>query len=753
MFSLINLSVNANVDHFESTMNRAADIADASMGKAAANADQFQSRFDQASQNASMAADRMAGNFETANERMAGSADQTVASLDSINQAADHVDLRSWQEKVAEGFGAGLGAGIVVAQTWMEKVESFVGGKLKVIGIGLAIGLVSATAAAMYSAYHIISASLGFIEGLFTGDSYKSKDIDAIIALNKEVIVLQNGLAISATQASALNSALKGQGVDPKDYISTLDATANAAHTNTDELDRLGVKYKDANGALLPYTETLKNAKTVLDQYAAGWDRNAAATALGMGSYAAISEALSITSDKVAIARQRLIDYNLIIGPGTQAAVVAYQESMRAFRQELDLTSDGFKKAISDQTMPILTDLADFFREGFPDAVNIFRYTMAEITSLFYGLKEAIYVVTESILELFRFGEDELARFALAFFQMQHLDFKAAWQNLKQIPDDFAKRWDMAGKNIVAQSEHNAAAMKLAWGFDNFSGAESKATPKGKAYEGPLAKETFTEVDHAIQQTIQQYKALENATRSAWEASLVSEKAYITEAKKLRAQAIAAKPKDMSAEGQLMAGLDVSIASMKLERLSSTAGTPLDDIRTQADLVRTLAAGLTDQSKAQSAIADAYNFEAKAVDAAAAAEKARQPGLRDEWNKSLATVNDLTAALDSLKKGTQITVHSDQAKAVMDQLKGQLDALKDKTITVKIVAQDISPGMPSSQSISWSKPPVAGQQNNNVPVNLTIPGMGTYSVNASPDIANSLQADIRRAALKYGNTR
>lgn len=757
MFSIVSLEVNANVDHFESSMDRAADIADKSMGRAAANADQFQSRFDQASQNAGASADRMSGNFETANEKMARSTDQTIASLDNINTAADHVDLSGWQYKVAEGFGAGLGAGIVVAQTWMEKVESFVSAKLKVIGIGLAIALVSVTAAAVYSAYRIISASMGFIEGLFTGDSYKSDNIDAIIAMNKEVMTLQSGLQLSAQEAAALNSALKGQGVDPSAYISTLNATAAAAHTNTDELDRLGIKYKDANGALLPFTVTLANAKTVLDQYAAGWDRNQAATALGLGTYAAVSEAVSISSDKIQAAGQRLIDYNLAIGPGTQAAVSAYQTSMLAFQRELDLTSDGFKKAFSDQIMPVLTDLADFFREGFPSVVNVFRYTMATITSLFYGLKEVTYVTSEAILESFGAIGDVVSRVGSAMTKALHGDFSGAVHEMMQVPDDLSARWDMAGKNIVAQSEHNAAAMKLAWGADNFAGTDqSFAANKGKQWVPvpPDAKEQFGEADKAIQKTIQQYQALENATRSAWEASLVSEKNYIAEAKKLRAQAQAAKPKDLSAEGQLMAGLDLSIASMKLERLSSTVGTPLDDIRTQSDLVRTIAAGLTDQSKAQNAISDAYNFEAKAVDAAAAAEKARQPGLRDEWNKSLSTVNDLTAALDALKKGTQITVHSDQAKNVLDQLHGQLDALKDKTIKVDIVAQDITPGQKAMQSISWSKDQSgAHSSNNTVPMNLTIPGMGTYPVNADADVAKDMQQQMRRAALKYGSCR
>jgi hypothetical protein len=787
MFSIINLSVNANVDHFENTMNRAANIADQSMGMAAANADKFQSRFDQASASAAASADKMAGNFQTANENMAASANQTVGALDSISTAADHVDLRSWQDKVAEGFGAGLGAGIVVAQTWLDKVETFVGDKLKVIGIGLAIALVSATAAAVYSAYRIISASMGFLTGLFTGDSYKSANIDAVIALNKEVMTLQNGLQISAQQASALNSALKGQGVDPSAYIKVMDDTANAAHKNTDELDRLGVAYKSADGKLLPYKTTLENARTVLDKYAAGWDRNAAAVAIGMGSYDQIKTVLAVTNDKIADAQQRLVDYNLVIGSGTQKAVADYQTSMLAFQQELDLTSNGFKKAISDQIMPVLTDLSDFFRDGFPFVVNVFRYTMATVTSLFYGLKEAVFVTTEAILQAFKSIGDVVGRVGSSLNKAAHGDLSGAANEMMKTPDDLKNRWELAGKNMVAQSERNAAAMKLAWGADNFSGADpAKKIGTGKVFT-PAANDTkdkFAEVDKAIQKTIGQYQALTNATRAAWEASLASEKSYLAESKSLHAQAEAAKPKDTSYEGQALAGLDVTIAKMKLARLSSASGTSYDDIKTQAELVRTLAGNLTDQEKAQRSVSESFEVQSKAAARAAATEKATQPGLRDEWNKSMATVNDLTAAMDSLKKGTQIVVHSDQAKIIVDQMKTQLDALKDKTITLKVVRQDIPAAAAgsSSQSVEWSKKQLPSfavgtdyvphdmvakihkgeriitaadnaKSGNVVPITMNIPGMGSYPVQASPDVAAEMQTAIRRAALKYGNSR
>jgi lambda family phage tail tape measure protein len=476
MLSLIHVEINARVDQFEAAMRRSADLAEASLSSAAANADQFQTAFDQAATAAGQSSQKMASDFEAANDRILGAAGKSSEAIDSINQAAEQVDAKSWTDKIATAIGTGFASGLVVAQTGMEKVEEFVKTKLILIGAALAVGITVAAASAIYVATKIVSASIGFIEGLFTGEAYQSENIDAVIALNQEVKALQEGLLLSADHASALNEALKGAGVGSSAYVSTMEAATRAAHSNTEELDRLGVQYQDTNGELLSQQDILKNAKEVLDTYSVGWDRNAAAAAIGMGSTQAISDAVSITRDKVEQAGQRLVDYNLIIGTGTQEAVTAYQAAVRDFNRESDLMAQGFKKAIADQILPILTDLAVFFREGFPFVVNAFRYSMATLVSLFYGLKEVAYVVSEAVIQSFKAMGDVVSRVVGAIAKAATGNVEGAWNDLKAVPDDLGKRWNAFGDNVVAQSVRNSKAMALAWGADNFA-AGSAADP------------------------------------------------------------------------------------------------------------------------------------------------------------------------------------------------------------------------------------------------------------------------------------
>ncbi|MCP5231088.1 MAG: hypothetical protein H6948_03175 [Zoogloeaceae bacterium] len=498
MLSLISVEIHARVDKFEAAMVRSADIAESSLSAAAANAEQFQTAFDRAADAAGQSSQKMANDFEAANDRIMGAADQSAAAIDGIGKAADQVDARSWTERIATAIGAGFATGLVVAQTWMEKVEEWVKLKLIVIGAALAVGITVAAASAIYAAYKIVSTALDFIGGLFTGASYQSENIDAVIALNKEVTTLQEGLLLSADHASALNEALKAAGVGSSTYVETLQAASRAAHTNTEELDRLGVRYQDANGELLSQQDILTSAKAVLDEYSAGYDRNAAAAAIAMGSTKAIADAVSITSEKIEEAGQRLVDYNLIVGAGTQEAVSAYEAAMRAFNRELDLTAQGFRKAIADQIMPLLTDLADFFRDGFPFVVNVFRYSMATLVSLFYGLKEVAYLVSEAVIESFKAMGDVVSRVVGAIARAATGDIAGAWKDLQAVPDDLGKRWHAFGDNVVAQSTRNARAMALAWGADNFSaGAGADPAKTGKPWVPRPAASRTERAGHA----------------------------------------------------------------------------------------------------------------------------------------------------------------------------------------------------------------------------------------------------------------
>ncbi len=405
-----------------------------------------------------------------------------------MNDAQRTVD--STMGKIGKAIGVGFAYGWEKAKEAWEAFKSWMETTLIIWGIALATGIATAVLGAVYAAFRAISFGIG----LLTGESYKSANIDALVAMNKEVKTLQENLPLTAVGASALNEALKQQGTNADGYAKTLGSVNTAQHANGEELDRLGVKYKDQNGNLLDTNTTLASAAAVLATYTSGWDRHQAEIAIAMGNEKQIQDALVITSDKAQTAKDRLIDYGLIIGEGTQEAVAEYDEAMRAFNRELDLTSQGFKRAISDNVMPLLTQFAQFFREGFPTAVMAFRYSMATIVSLFYGLKTVVFLVAESIVGSLSAIGSVMKGLALAAGLALTGDFSGAKDALIQGWIEAKARLGGIGDNIVEQARRNAAAMKLAWAADSLgaNGQPNATTPGGKPWvpKPEISKET-----------------------------------------------------------------------------------------------------------------------------------------------------------------------------------------------------------------------------------------------------------------------
>ncbi len=448
------VNVGANIGAYESSMDRAALIADQRMGQASSSVKDFRAGFLTAADDIARGTLLIGNNMAAANSLIiqgSAHAQQAIllmgANVDDANQKIVSSTDQAFKQ----------------VEDIFDKFEVYSKAKAIVIGAILA----GTIAGAFYTAYKVIEGSYNFIEGLFTGDSYKSDNIDALIKANDQIKEIQNSLYQTAQQATATNAALATIGVDKTEYINVFKNAEKAIRTNTEELDRLGVKYKDVQGNLLPLEEVVKNASITLNEYTEGWDRNSAATAIGLGTVEQVAAAVSVTREQIQEAANDLNEYNLGIGDESQAAVARYQAAMKDFDRQTELTKEGFKRAIADNVMPILTDLAEYFRDGFPMAVNAFRYSMATVTSLFYGLKTVAYLVAESVIASVSAIGSVLGGVATGAARLMLGDFTGAKNALVEGWGDAQKRIGLAGDNIVAQATRNAAAMKLAWGFDD----------------------------------------------------------------------------------------------------------------------------------------------------------------------------------------------------------------------------------------------------------------------------------------------
>lgn len=458
----LSVKVGADISGYTSNMDIAAAVAKDRMGSSADSVDGFRASLLQAS------ADM---------QRFALSID---ANMMAANDAA-----KSGSEKIANAIGVGIGAGFAATNAAWETFEGYVKTKLVITGLAIVTGVTAVVLTGVYAAYK----AADFAIGLFTGDSYKSASIDALIEVNNKVKELQDTLHVTAQEASATNAALATLGVSNTDFSAVFTGAATAVRANTDELDRLGVKYKDAAGNVLPLATVVANANAALNDYTEGWDRNQAATAIGIGTAAQVAAAAKVTESAIAEAGARLNDYNLGIGAESQASVARYEAAMQAFNRETELTSAGFKRAWADQIMPILTDLAEYLKDGFPYAVNAFRYSMATITSLFYGLKTAAYIVSESVLGSLSAIGSVLSGIGTASAKLLRGDFDGAKDALVSGWGDAKNRLGEIGDGIVIQARHNADAMRQAWAMDDRTDSPVAKIKKGKNWVAKPSEE------------------------------------------------------------------------------------------------------------------------------------------------------------------------------------------------------------------------------------------------------------------------
>jgi hypothetical protein len=481
----LNINVSANVSNVINAMADVKAVTHANMIGSSAAVNDFQKNFvKDAAQvqaqskaiGAEMGASSIAINkaAQISSDSMSNVTAAANASLAGVKELSKGMDAAGAKINAAMGPEAAA----QVKET-TARVEEFVATRVAIAAVGLALGAVAATIVGVgVAAYH----AAGFMKGLITGDSYKSKNIDALIATNTAVIDLQRQLSIAAQDANALKDALSRLGINKADIIAVAGNADTKMHGDKAELDRLGVAYKDLNGQILENSVVVQNAKNKLDEYTPGWDRNSAAIAMGFGSYEQINNYLRVNQQELQNSKQRLDEYGLGIGTDTQAAVSRYQVAMLEFNNETRLMGEGFKRVIADNVMPILTNFSTYLKEGWPAAVNFFRGVTWAFSSILLGLDSAAYISVKSLIASLTAIVDVSEGVVLAMGKLATGDVKGAMSELSKGWNNAETTIGAAADKIVEHAKNTNKALLSGIAFDDRSDPLGAKPPKGKTF-------------------------------------------------------------------------------------------------------------------------------------------------------------------------------------------------------------------------------------------------------------------------------
>jgi hypothetical protein len=324
-------------------------------------------------------------------------------------------------------------------------------------------------------------AAIKTLVGIFTGDAFKNETIDTLSKQLDGFEKIGNQLGINATKAQTLAAAFERLKVaqvpvSQDNYLKAgndLSTLAKRDPEGAAAFDKLGVQ----NAAMLTQQQLIEATAVALGKYTSEKERQAAADTVGIvnaENYIAMTAAVR---GELQASEDELRQYNILVGQDGADAFKAYETAVAEFSRNGSLTTQGFKQVIADALMPVLTDLAVFFKEGMPNAVAVFRTVISTAVSIFHSFMLGIYTITESILGAIKAAGEAISGLGKAMARAMVGDFNGAWAAIKEGGNQASNQLGKSFDNIAAKATETNKKIRLAVDGGG-TGGDAKARPK-----------------------------------------------------------------------------------------------------------------------------------------------------------------------------------------------------------------------------------------------------------------------------------
>ena len=230
------------------------------------------------------------------------------------------------------------------------------------------------------------------------------KAISATTKFTGEVVGLSKALGITTEEASGLNIALGDIGSDSETYTDALQKLTKQVRTNEAGLNAMGIATRGSNGEFLNGKALMDSALDGLKSYKEGTDRNLAAqVAFGRGA-GDVAKLLKLNGDIQEEAKQKAAALGLVIGTDNVAAVKAFKLATNDVNDVLL----AVENVIGSAVLPVVTKLANWFSEGGPAAVSVFKSVMD-------GVGVVLNLAADIFIELWNTAKETLEAIGSAF--------------------------------------------------------------------------------------------------------------------------------------------------------------------------------------------------------------------------------------------------------------------------------------------------------------------------------------------------
>jgi len=323
------------------------------------------------------------------------------------------------------------------------------------------------------------------ITAVLGGGALFGKAIEQTAKFQEESIQLGKSLGVNASQASTWIAALEDVGAST-DQLSSA-GRGLLKHLNEDEgaLNRLGLATRDSAGALRPMNDLLLDAIKLTGDFKEGTDRDIAATQLFGKGIDASSALLKLNSDTVRENAELMAELGLIVG---QEQVDAYN-AFDSAGDKANLVMKGFTHTIGNVLMPVMTKLAEWFVAIGPTAITVTRGAIGGLTSVFWGLKNAVVIVWEVLNALVVSVAEPLRSLASGLYKLVSGDLQGAQEELMGWPARIGAAWSQAWDKIVASSTETRDRLVAIFTPDATEAAPSGSGTRNATLKGKDAKD------------------------------------------------------------------------------------------------------------------------------------------------------------------------------------------------------------------------------------------------------------------------
>jgi len=310
-----------------------------------------------------------------------------------------------------------------------------------------------ASFASLATMVETVMAPLLAVTAILSGGKMFKDAVTGTQEWTKESLVLARTLGIATEEASILNVALGDIYVSTETYTHAVQMMTRNIATGGKGFDALGISTKDANGELKASGQLMTEVLDKLNSLKQGTDRNVAGLTIFGRSWGEAQKLLKLNGEVMDEARKKAEDLGLVVGGKDVASYKAYKAALN----DVEDAFKGMTLAVGRELIPMLTGLANWFKEVGPAAIATFKFSW-----------QLLVAIIDTALAPLRVLADVLVAVAHALSG----DFAAAGEALKEIPGDL----DIIGRMIDRLNDKplKIAKQEKDTSGEGFGGGESK---------------------------------------------------------------------------------------------------------------------------------------------------------------------------------------------------------------------------------------------------------------------------------------